>query len=315
MIRIGTRESKLAVWQAEQVQQQLAAHGFAAELVYIKSEGDIDLTTPLYAMGVQGVFTRSLDVALLNGRIDVAVHSMKDVPTQLPVGITQAAILPRGPVNDLIVFKNELTQNIYNNFDAAENSIDVTENDFTIATSSIRRKAQWLHRFGHHEVCNLRGNVITRLQKLQTEPWDAAIFAQAGLERIQVRPATSEVLNWMLPAPAQGAIMIVCRTADEPVKEATTLLNDSNTAICTKIERDFLRSLMGGCSTPISALATINDNSIQFKGNIFSTNGKEKAEVEKKFSLNEFENAGTVAANELLQNGGEAIAAAIRNAK
>src|SRR6187397_2582052 len=100
MIRIGTRDSKLAVWQAEQVKQQLQSHGCAAELVFIKSEGDLDLTTPLYAMGVQGVFTRSLDIALLNNRIDVAVHSMKDVPTQLPAGISQAAILPRGPVND-----------------------------------------------------------------------------------------------------------------------------------------------------------------------------------------------------------------------
>jgi hydroxymethylbilane synthase len=315
MIRIGTRESKLAVWQAEQVQQQLGAHGFEAELVYIKSEGDIDLTTPLYAMGVQGVFTRSLDIALLNNRIDVAVHSMKDVPTQLPAGISQAAILPRGPVNDLIVFKNELTQNIYNNFEAADKGIDVTENDFTIATSSIRRKAQWLHRFGHHEVSNLRGNVITRLQKLQTEPWHAAIFAQAGLERIHVRPATSEVLDWMLPAPAQGAIMVVCRSADDQAKEACALLNDQATAVCTKIERDFLKSLMGGCSTPISALATIIDNTIRFRGNIFSVNGKEKAEIAKTFVLNDFENAGTIAADELLQNGGRAIAAAIRDAK
>ena len=315
MIRIGTRESKLAVWQAEQVQQQLAAHGFSAELVYIKSEGDIDLTTPLYAMGVQGVFTRSLDVALLNNRIDVAVHSMKDVPTQLPQGIMQAAVLPRGPVNDLIVFKNELTQNIYNQFEATDKGIGFTENDFTIATSSIRRKAQWLHRYGHHEVCNLRGNVITRLQKLQTEPWHAAIFAQAGLERIHVRPATSEVLEWMVPAPAQGAIMVVCRTGDSRAYEACNFLNDPLTAICTKIERDFLKSLMGGCSTPISALATVKDGAVHFKGNIFSLTGKEKAAVEKIFGLNEIDQAGTIAANELLLNGGQAIAAAIRNGK
>ena len=315
MIRIGTRESKLAVWQAEQVQQMLHANGFDAELVFIKSEGDIDLTTPLYAMGVQGVFTRSLDVALLNNRIDLAVHSMKDVPTQLPQGIMQAAVLPRGPVNDLIVFKNELTQNIYNQFEAAGQDIDVTESEFTIATSSIRRKAQWLHRFGNHEVCNLRGNVITRLQKLQTEPWHAAIFAQAGLERIHVRPATSAILDWMIPAPAQGAIMIVCRTGDDIVFDACHLLNDSNTATCTKIERDFLKALMGGCSTPISALATVMGDKIVFKGNIFSLNGSEHAAVEKAFSLKDWEHAGTIAADELLTNGGQTIADEIRHAK
>src|SRR6187401_3075788 len=107
MIRIGTRESQLAVWQATQVKNLLAEHNYEAELVYIKSEGDIDLKTPLYEMGVQGIFTRSLDAALLNNKIDVAVHSMKDVPTQLPQGIIQAAVLERGPVNDLLVFKGE----------------------------------------------------------------------------------------------------------------------------------------------------------------------------------------------------------------
>ena len=315
MIRIGTRESKLAVWHAEQVQQELRANGFEAKLVYIKSEGDIDLTTPLYAMGVQGVFTRSLDIALLNNHIDVAVHSMKDVPTQLPQGISQAAVLPRGPVNDLIVFKDELTQNIYNQLDNVENGIAVNENEFSVATSSIRRKAQWLHRFGNHEIFNLRGNVITRLQKLQTEPWHAAIFAQAGLERINVRPATSAVLDWMIPAPAQGAIMIVCRTGDEKALEACQLLNDNNTATCTRIERDFLKALMGGCSTPISALATIVDDNILFKGNIFSLNGTTHAAIEKSFTLKDWEHAGTIAAVELLENGGQTIADEIRNAK
>src|SRR5689334_23940573 len=113
VIRIGTRESQLAVWQATQVKDLLTQHGFAAELVYIKSEGDIDLKTPLYEMGVQGIFTCSLDIALLNNKIDVAVHSMKDVPTQLPAGIVQSAILKRGPVNDLLVFKNTAAMEKY----------------------------------------------------------------------------------------------------------------------------------------------------------------------------------------------------------
>ena len=144
MIRIGTRESQLAVWQATQVKDLLAEHNYAAELVYIKSEGDIDLKTPLYEMGVQGIFTRSLDSALLNDRIDVAVHSMKDVPTQLPIGLSQAAVLRRGPVADLLVIKNK-TDFINDKYGKA-----------TIATSSLRRKAQWLNRFPHHRIENPR---------------------------------------------------------------------------------------------------------------------------------------------------------------
>src|SRR4029079_4775116 len=135
IIRIGTRESELAIWQATLVKDMLADKGYSSTLVYIKSEGDIDLKTPLYEMGVQGIFTRSLDTALLNDRIDVAVHSMKDVPTQLPTGLIQVAVLRRGPGADLLVFKNNA--DFLNNKDAAA----------TIATSSLRRKAQWLNRY------------------------------------------------------------------------------------------------------------------------------------------------------------------------
>lgn len=140
VIRIGTRESQLALWQANTVKDLLTANGFESELILIKSEGDIDLKTPLYEMGVQGVFTRSLDSALLNGRIDMAVHSMKDVPTQLPAGIIQTAVLQRGPVKDLLVYKGEWAQQDAN----WQNGTDIPLN---IATSSVRRKAQWLNRF------------------------------------------------------------------------------------------------------------------------------------------------------------------------
>src|SRR4051812_413580 len=196
LIRIGTRESQLAVWQATQVKELLAQFGFESQLVFIRSEGDIDLKTPLYEMGVQGIFTRSLDLALLNNRIDVAVHSMKDVPTLLPKGILQSAVLKRGPVNDLLVFKTQGAMEKYWNLAA--------DDTFVVATSSIRRKAQWLNRYPNHRVENLRGNVNTRLEKIMREGWDAAIFAQAGLERINLRPVESVVIDWMLPAPAQG---------------------------------------------------------------------------------------------------------------
>jgi hydroxymethylbilane synthase len=300
LIRIGTRESQLAVWQATQVKELLAGQGRAAELVYIKSEGDLNLTTPLYEMGVQGIFTRSLDSALLNHTIDIAVHSMKDVPTQLPSGLRQAAVLKRGPVHDLLVYKHDL------HFLAQKEYIA------KIATSSIRRKAQWLHKYPSHELHNIRGNVNTRLKKLHGENWDAAIFAQAGLERIGLRPEKSIVLDWMLPAPAQGAIIVVCREADEATYEDCRPMNDEETALCTMIERDFLRALLGGCSTPISALAEIEDGDLYFSGHILSLDGRRKVETEKILPVEKATGIGKVAAEELLEKGGKEIADSIR---
>lgn len=299
-IRIGTRESNLAIWQATQVKDLLEKKGVTAVLVPIKSEGDIDLKTPLYEMGVQGVFTRSLDIALLNNTIDIAVHSMKDVPTQLPEGLQQAAVLERGPVYDLLVYKQDT------NFLAHRDSIA------QIATSSIRRIAQWLHKYPHHQMHNLRGNVNTRLRKLTEENWDAAIFAQAGLERIHLRPENSLVLDWMLPAPAQGAIMVVARSEDAATLEYCQSLNDPDTALCTKIERDFLRTLLGGCSTPISALAEAEDGDIYFRGQLLSLDGRQKVEIEKILPLDKADGLGRSAAEELLENGGKAIADSIR---
>ena len=292
----------MAVWQATEVKNLLEKYNYAAELVYIKSEGDIDLKTPLYEMGVQGIFTRSLDAALLNNRIDVAVHSMKDVPTQLPEGIIQGAVLQRGPVNDLLVMKHDT------GFLTNENYIA------DIATSSLRRKAQWLNKYPHHQVHNLRGNVNTRLKKLEEENWDAAIFAQAGLERIGLRPKNSMIIDWMLPAPAQGAIMIVCRKSDSETLEACSNLDDPSTALCTRIERDFLRTLLGGCSTPISALAVEKNNNIIFKGNILSLDGRKKVEIEKSTAVANAAELGKTSGKELLANGGKAISEEIRHA-
>jgi hydroxymethylbilane synthase len=307
LIRIGTRESQLAVWQATQVKELLAQFGFESQLVFIRSEGDIDLNTPLYEMGVQGIFTRSLDLALLNNRIDVAVHSMKDVPTLLPKGILQSAVLKRGPVNDLLVFKTQGAMEKYWNLAA--------DDTFVVATSSIRRKAQWLNRYPNHRVENLRGNVNTRLEKIMREGWDAAIFAQAGLERINLRPVESVVIDWMLPAPAQGAIVLVCRENDDYSFSACQLFNDASTALCAKIERDFLRTLLGGCSTPISALAVEENEVIHFKGNIFSVDGREKVEIEKKLQSTFATDLGNDAARELLTDGGREVAEAIRNGR
>ncbi|HTD93923.1 MAG TPA: hydroxymethylbilane synthase, partial [Chitinophagaceae bacterium] len=201
IIRIGTRESQLAVWQATRVSELLSHQGHHSELVYIKSEGDTDLVTPLYEMGVQGIFTKSLDIALLQGRIDLAVHSMKDVPVVLPLGLVQVAVLKRGSYKDILVTR-------------PDRSTKDSADPLRIATSSIRRKAQWLNRYPGSQIENLRGNVNTRLKKLAESDWDGAIFAAAGLERIGLRPDNSTDLDWMLPAPAQGAIMVVGRMED-----------------------------------------------------------------------------------------------------
>jgi hydroxymethylbilane synthase len=304
VIKIGTRESQLAVWQARLVQNLLQKNDVASELVYIKSEGDVDTITPLYELGVQGIFTKTLDAALLNHRIDLAVHSMKDVPTKMAESIKQAAVLERASYKDILVYKNDPS------FLEDKNTIA------TIATSSIRRMAQWLHRYPNHTIENLRGNVNTRLRKLDQHNWNGAIFAAAGLERIDLRPETSVDLDWMLPSPAQGAIIIVCRVDDDEVYNVCNVLNDGNTALCTKIEKDFLRALSGGCSTPISGLAELKDDKIIFKGNICSTDGRQIIEIEKESVDKDAGELGFNAGNELLQNEEvQKIIAEIKNAK
>jgi hydroxymethylbilane synthase len=313
-LKIGTRESELAVWQATQVQILLKENGFSSELIYIKSEGDINTVTPLYELGVQGIFTKTLDAALLNNKIDIAVHSMKDVPTQLAKGIKQAAVLKRASYKDIFVFKDK---SIVDSWQLTVDRINSPLGDGgIIATSSIRRKAQWLHRYPKHSIENLRGNVNTRLKKVYEHEWNGAIFAAAGLERINLRPKNSVDLNWMLPAPAQGAIMVVCREDDSFSFEACKFFNNVDTALCTKIERDFLRTLLGGCSTPISALAEVKNDKIVFKGNICSVDGKEKIEIEKETSIKDSEQLGVNAANEILNDTkAQKIIQAIRNEK
>lgn len=302
VIRIGTRDSRLALWQAERVQQIFSEHNIESELVAVKSDGDLDLVTPLYAMGVEGVFTKTLDAHLLSNRIDIAVHSMKDVPIQLPQGIVQAAVLERGLTGDVLVAKD----NDYLNW---------TENELServIATGSVRRKAQWWNRFPNHRLENIRGNLQTRMKKLDAEEWQGAIFAAAGLERMGMNTAYTFPLDWMLPAPAQGAIMVVCRSTDEAAKQHCTVLNHQPTERCVKAERDFLAALMGGCATPISALASIQNELLSFEGNILSPDGKHKFEVKLDCPETEFDDLGSRAAAMILEKGAAAALALIR---
>lgn len=291
IIRIGTRDSQLALWQAKTVQGQLEALGYQTTLVPVKSAGDLILDKPLYELGITGIFTKTLDVAMLAGTVDIAVHSMKDVPTALPIGIVQAAVLERADSQDILVHRNHP---------------DYTKN-CTIATGSLRRQAQWLHHYPHHKTTDLRGNVNTRLQKLADSDWTGAIFAKAGLERIDVLPEQHSVLDWMTPAPAQGAMMIAALEGDSFSREACAQLNHEPTAICTHIEREFLRTLEGGCTAPIGAIATMVNENIHFTGVLFSLDGQTKLEVSHTVSVHNALGFGTDCALEILDQGGRAL--------
>lgn len=316
VVRIGTRDSQLAVWQATWVQELLKEKGVASELVYIKSEGDIDLITPLYEIGVQGIFTKTLDAALLSNKIDIAVHSMKDVPTQLAQGIQEAAVLKRASHKDILVYKDDhVPQSLgYVNGEWSTNHGPWSMVHGLFATSSVRRKAQWLNRFPDHQFDNLRGNVNTRLRKLEESNWQGAIFAAAGLERINLRPEKAIDLDWMLPAPAQGAVMVVCREGETEIFNSCQQLHHNETAICAHAERNFLRQLMGGCATPISALAQIQGDEIFFQGNVVSLDGKEKVDISTTVSVSVGPEIGTEAGQEILEMGAAEIIQAIRNA-
>lgn len=316
VVRIGTRDSQLAVWQATWVQDLLKEKGVASELVYIKSEGDIDLVTPLYEIGVQGIFTKTLDAALLSNKIDIAVHSMKDVPTQLAKGIQEAAVLKRASYKDILVYKEDHIPEAlgYVNGEWRTDHGPWTIDHGLFATSSVRRKAQWLNRYPDHQFDNLRGNVNTRLRKLEESNWQGAIFAAAGLERINLRPEKAIDLDWMLPAPAQGAVMVVCREGETEIFNSCQQLHHNETAICAHAERNFLRQLMGGCATPISALAQIQDDQIFFQGNVVSLDGRQKVDISTTVPVSVGASIGTEAGQEILAMGAEEIIQEIRNA-
>ena len=299
IIRIGTRDSELALWQAHTVQHKLEELGYDTTLIPIKSTGDQVLDKPLYELGITGIFTKTLDVAMLKGQIDIAVHSMKDVPTQLPKGIVQVAVLERAITHDILVHKG---------LDFLE-----SEGPSTIATGSLRRKAQWLNKYPHHQVVDLRGNVNTRLLKLIENDWSGAIFAQAGLQRIKLLPKDALVLDWMVPAPAQGAMMVVAQESDDFSKEALQKLNHTDSEIATGIEREFLRTLEGGCTAPIGALAQIKNQKVYFEGVLFSLDGKEKISIEKNIPLSKAKGFGQACAKEVLEKGGEKLMEALRN--
>ena len=300
IIRIGTRDSELALWQAHTVQKKLNDLGHKTEIIAVKSQGDILLDKPLYELGITGIFTKTLDIAMINGQVDIAVHSMKDVPTALPQGIIQAAVLERANPFDLLVHKGNL---------------DFLTTTGTIATGSLRRNAEWLHKYPNHQVVNLRGNVNTRLQKLAENDWNGAVFATAGLERINLKPENYITLDWMIPAPAQGAMVVLAMANDNYTIDAVSQLNHIETEICTHIERQFLKTLEGGCTAPIGAYASYDENNdtIEFKGVLLSIDGTERLMVDKKAPISEWKKLGFHLAQEILNAGGTQLMVSIKS--
>lgn len=303
LIRIGTRDSELALWQAHTVQKKLNDLGYKTEIIAVKSDGDVILDKPLYELGITGIFTKTLDIAMLKGQVDIAVHSMKDVPTTLPIGIVQAAVLKRANTLDILVHKG--------NLDFLEGTGIVP---ITIGTGSLRRQAMWLNKYPHHTVVDLRGNVNTRMQKLKESDWNGAVFAAAGLERINLKPADFINLDWMIPAPAQGAMVVVAMANDDFTLDAVSQLNDIETEICTYIERQFLKTLEGGCTAPIGALAQYceQEDTFTFKGALLSIDGKQKLEIEKTVDVSQWKKLGYNCANEILENGGAELMKTIK---
>ncbi|HAW78959.1 MAG TPA: hydroxymethylbilane synthase, partial [Balneola sp.] len=243
---------------------------------------------PLHKLGDKGVFTKALDEALLDGKIDLAVHSLKDVPTIFEDGLQLNAVLERAnPIDVLVEPLNYKKGNTSR----------------TIATGSIRRSAFWKNKYPEDEVVDLRGNVPTRLNKVDTLGWDGAIFAHAGLERLGLGERISKELPWMISAPSQGAIGIVSKE-DFKYSEIVSVLNDDNTRICVDIERAFLRTLDAGCSSPVGALAEVKDGKLFFKGAVLSVDGKQRVDIQEEIELrNANETLGAEFAKKVINEG------------
>lgn len=297
LIRIGTRDSELATWQAKYVAGKLSELGFETELIFVKSEGDIDLITPLTEMGGKGVFTKALDDALLDNTIDLAVHSFKDLPTDNPLPLVVSAVCKREDPRDSLV---------------APDGIDFLDDESfqaVIATSSNRRRAQWLHRYPNHSITNIRGNVNTRLRKVKENEWHGAIFAAAGLKRIHLDHHISDYLDWMIPAPAQGAMAVMVREDDDKLIRITTELNHPETHLCTGVERELLNEMEAGCSAPVGAYAWLDDSggTLYLKAAALKIDGSLSYDIELSAPANSAKGLGRKAARKLLVQGADKL--------
>ncbi|HUC02358.1 MAG TPA: hydroxymethylbilane synthase [Methyloceanibacter sp.] len=290
---IGTRGSPLALWQANHVRALLiAAHGLGEDAVALEpitTSGDRIRDKPLRDFGGKGLFTKEIDEALLDKRVDIAVHSMKDLPTELPPGTTIAAVLPRGDVRDAFI-------------SAKGESLAALPPGAVVGSSSLRRQAQVKRLRPDLQAIDFRGNVETRLKKLDQGIVDATLLALAGLERLGLTRHVTSVLptDEMLPAVAQGAIGVSCRSDDVKTRDLLQALNDDRTATAVSCERAFLGELDGSCRTPIAGLAEIADGVLRFRGLVLNPEGTEWHEIEKSGAPEDAVGIGASSGGELL---------------
>jgi hydroxymethylbilane synthase len=290
---VGARGSPLALWQANHVRALLIdVHGLgddAVALEPITTSGDLIRDKPLRDFGGKGLFTKEIDEALLGNRVDLAVHSMKDLPTDLPPGITIAAVLPRGDVRDAFI-------------SAKGESLAALPPGAVVGSSSLRRQAQVKRLRPDLQAIDFRGNVETRLKKLEQGMVDATLLALAGLERLGLTRHATSVLptDEMLPAVAQGAIGVSCRNDDAKTRELLHALNDDRTATAVACERAFLAQLDGSCRTPIAGLAEIADGLLRFRGLVLNPEGTEWHEIERSGAPEDAVSIGASSGRELL---------------
>lgn len=301
-LRIGTRGSPLALAQAYETRKRLIENfpelgeEGALEICVMKTQGDMILDKSLMELGGKGLFTKELDTALLGNEVDICVHSMKDVPTWLPDGTILPCNLPREDTNDAFITKDNEYKSIAELPDGA-----------VIGTASLRRQAQILAQNPTLKCVNFRGNVQTRLRKLDDGVVDATLLAIAGLKRMSMDDCATSVLEWdeMLPAVAQGAIGIQCRSDDERSLKYIDALNHPDTKACVDCERAFLEALDGNCKTPIAGQAKIIDGKLQFKGLIAMPDGSLKYETESEGEIADAHDIGKAAGEKLKADAGD----------
>ena len=299
ILRIGTRASRLALWQAEFVAAELKKFfpTLEIELVKVHTTGDKILDAPLAKIGGKGLFTKELELQLAAGAIDLAVHSLKDVPTELPEGFQIAAITKRAQPFDAFI------SNKFSTFKALpKNSI--------VGTSSLRRAAQILSLRPDLQIKNLRGNVETRLRKLDAGDFDAIILAAAGLERLGYSSRIGEILTEIIPAAGQGALAIETRADDKEIFSYVQMLNDANTCTAVKVEREFLTEVGGSCQIPVGVFAEIDGGQLNVRALIASIDGRKIIRDSETAPPNQI-GLGKKLAARLLKNGGRDILNAI----
>jgi len=301
-LRIGTRGSPLALAQAYETRRRLQENfeelreDGMIEICVLKTQGDMVLDKSLMELGGKGLFTKELDTALLGNEVDICVHSMKDVPTWLPEGTVLPCNLPREDTNDAFIYKDGSVKRVE---DLPDHSV--------IGTASLRRQAQLMAKNPTLKCVNFRGNVQTRLRKLDDGVVDATLLAIAGLKRMNMDGCATSILEWdeMLPAVAQGAIGIQCRSDDERALKYIGKLNHPDTHVCVNCERAFLEALDGNCKTPIAGQARIVDGKIKFRGLIAMPDGSVKYETEREGAIEDAHDIGMQAGLELKARAGE----------